>query len=159
MRKMRDGLSLPGFLAPRITIHRQGSYHLNSAYLRAGSWWKGIYIVELDSLEKRISVISYSYAGMEEPVHDEDERGVAELYIGPRDNGDDTIFYSEDLDLDAVDLDNYTVVRVKLPRLLSSYIPARVRKLLRMRAGDWQFSIVSEDKKYGFIFYAYRYRW
>lgn len=154
-----DPLRLRGQFAPRIVVERQGAYHMTSAYIRAGSWWKGIFIIEVDSREKRIEVFSYSYAGFDSP--DKDERGTAEVYIGPRGNGDHTIFYSEEDECspEYADLDNFTLMRIQFPRPLTTYVPERLRKLLRIRRYDWHFSIDENYDKYGFTFVAYRYGW
>lgn len=154
-----DPLRLPGLFAPKITIKQQGVYHMCAAYLRAGSWWKGIFIVEVDSREKRIEASSYSYAGFDSP--DGDEKGTAEVYIGARGNGDSTVFYSDDDfgTVESVDIDHYTLVHVKFPRPLTTFIPRRVRKLLRIPVYDWHFSVDENYDKYGFTFVAYRYGW
>ena len=155
-----DPLRLPGLFAPRISIKRQGAYHLTSAYRRAGSWWKGIFIVELDSREKRIEVSTYSYARFDS-TYDDEENGTAEVYVGPRGQGDHTIFYSEEDEgaPEYADIDNYTLVHIQFPRPLTTYIPARVRRVLRIPTRDWHSSIDENYDKYGFTFIAYRYGW
>lgn len=156
-----DPLRLPGLFTPRISIQHQGAYHLNSAYIRAGSWWKGVFIVKVDSREKRTGVLSYSYAGFDSTYDDDDEKGTAEVYVGPLGDGDHTIFYSEEDEgnPDYADLDNFTLVRIQFPRPLTTYIPARIRKMLHIPMRDWHFSIDESYDKYGFTFVAYRYGW
>jgi hypothetical protein len=152
---------LPGIGAPRITVKHQGAYHLTSAYVRAGSWAKGIFIVEVDSREKRIEVPSYSYASFGTPAYGDEVPGVAEVCIGPRGDGDSTIFYTEDDAAEApedVDIDAWTTLSIQFPRPWTTRIPTRLRKLLRIPAHDWHFSVDENYDKYGFVFIAYRYR-
>lgn len=156
-----DPLRLPGLGAPRISIETQGTYHLTSAHIRAGSWLKGFFVIYVDSREKRIEVPSYAYLGYGMAAYNDDQPGVAELFVGPRGDGASTIFYSDEDggSTEDVDVDAYTVVNVKFPRPLASYIPKKVRKLLRIPTYDWDFSIDRNYDKYGFTMVAYRYGW
>ena len=157
-----DSLRLHAFNAPRITVESQGAYHLTSAHIQAGSWAKGFFIVYVDSREKRIEVPSYSYLGYGSPAYNDDEPGVAELFVGPRGDGSSTIFYSDEDggSVEDADVDAFTLVNVKFPRPLTNYIPKKLRSLLRIPTYDWDFSINNQNyDKYGFTMVAYRYGW
>lgn len=100
-----DNLHIPGFHTPRITVGHQGAYHLGPAWRRAGSRLRGYFVIELDSLEKRIEVQSCSSSGWDDE-HEEDP-GTISLHVGPRGNGEHTIFYTDDKSVEAAAIDPY----------------------------------------------------
>lgn len=156
-KKDDNPLHIPGFQMPVIEVPHQGAYLIGPAWLRSGSRLRGFFVVDLDSREKRIEIKSFSQTGWNDRyIADDETPGTVSLHVGPRDEGDHTIFYTDDdLGSDPVDIHNWSEMHVHLPRPATSFIPLRIRKALRIPSYEWQFSVNQFYDKYGFTFHAW----